>query len=166
MMINIAKIKKQQPSAEQLMLKVTPEELGLNKEEVAIEGDLALEFVISNVGDVIFLDGTIQGIVYDNCSRCSKECKLSCVGDFQEKFYPVGTENVGEDELFFSEDTIDIKDIVREAFILSIPMASLCQEDCKGLCYVCGSDKNFVDCDCEQQLINPKFAALQSLLKK
>lgn len=166
MKINIAQIKKKQSLAERIVANIEPVELEISPEDVLIDGDLLLDFLISNVGDVVLLDGKIQALVIMSCSRCNTTCKTFCTGEFKEKFYPFGTEAINDDELVFSDDIVDITEVVREALLLSLPMTTLCKEECKGLCDICGIDKNTQECSCEEQKINPRFAVLQGLLKK
>jgi uncharacterized protein len=51
--------------------------------------------------------------------------------------------------------------LLREEAILAIPMGALCRPDCAGLCPQCGQNWNEGPCDCEQDEIDPRFAALR-----
>lgn len=62
----------------------------------------------------------------------------------------------------YSGDVIDLEPLVREQFVLAVPYAPLCKEDCLGLCDQCGADKNVAPCTCARP-IDPRFAALQGL---
>jgi uncharacterized protein len=62
----------------------------------------------------------------------------------------------------YTGDVIDLEPLVREQFVLSIPYAPLCKEDCRGLCPQCGIDRNVASCECAAP-IDPRFAALQGL---
>jgi uncharacterized protein len=44
-------------------------------------------------------------------------------------------------------------------------MGPLCRPDCKGICSVCGGNRNIVACDCEEQqrLATSKLSALKNL---
>ncbi len=57
---------------------------------------------------------------------------------------------------------IDLEPLIREQFVLVIPFAPLCKDDCLGLCAQCGTDKNVAPCECGKP-IDPRFAALQGL---
>jgi uncharacterized protein len=57
---------------------------------------------------------------------------------------------------------LGLEPLVREQFILAVPFAPLCKDDCLGLCPTCGIDKNVESCACEKP-IDPRFAALQGL---
>jgi uncharacterized protein len=75
-----------------------------------------------------------------------------------------GTEVVEEDlDVFpFDGERIDLEPLFREQFVLAIPYAPLCAEDCKGLCPQCGIDRNTASCTCEPP-IDPRLAALKGL---
>lgn len=59
---------------------------------------------------------------------------------------------------------IDLDEDVRQFLILSIPQKLLCNESCKGLCPVCGVNKNLTECHCTVDEIDPRWDALRSLL--
>lgn len=166
MKISIANIMKQNTAREEFFLKLPPAELGINTQDALLEGDVLLDFAVANVGDVILLDGNVQAVFIRTCGRCTKEYKLTCIGEFKEKFYPAGTTGIGAEEFVFSDDLIDITQVVREGLLLAEPIQSVCSEDCKGLCPTCGVDKNAGKCSCDAHEINPKFEALRQLLKK
>src|SRR5678815_967213 len=50
-----------------------------------------------------------------------------------------------EDVLQHDGDVVDLRPLIREQLILSLPMSPRCQEGCKGLCPVCGEDRNLKD---------------------
>ena len=60
----------------------------------------------------------------------------------------------------YREDSIDLGEVVREQLYLALPMKPLCQEDCKGLCPVCGGNRNREACTCQQEWVDPRMAAL------
>lgn len=60
---------------------------------------------------------------------------------------------------------LDLTEAVGADLLLALEDAILCQEDCKGLCPVCGADRNKIDCGCpDQKKADPRFAALLELL--
>ncbi len=70
----------------------------------------------------------------------------------------------GEDVLGLAEyrdDKIDLGEVVREQLYLALPMKPLCQQDCKGLCPVCGVNRNRETCTCQQEWVDPRMAALE-----
>jgi uncharacterized protein len=41
---------------------------------------------------------------------------------------------------------LELSEAAREALLLEVPMAPRCREDCRGLCPVCGADRNVEPC--------------------
>ena len=67
------------------------------------------------------------------------------------------------DEEVYSGQSIDLAPALREQVLLATPPSPLCSEDCKGLCAICGQDKNLRDCGCSAARIDPRWEALKRL---
>jgi uncharacterized protein len=79
-----------------------------------------------------------------------------------------GTE-VAADELGLTEyegEEIDLGQMMREQFYLALPMKPLCRPDCKGLCALCGKNRNRETCSCESTWVDPRFEVLRSMKKQ
>ena len=61
--------------------------------------------------------------------------------------------------------TLDLDELLRADILLSLPSKILCKEDCKGLCSVCGADRNKQECHCEEKSVDPRLEILGDLLK-
>src|SRR3954462_4200779 len=75
---------------------------------------------------------------------------------------------VAEDDLttaFYKDETLDLGELMREQFVLALPMKPLCSETCKGLCPECGTNLNKETCDCNPTWTDPRLAALEGLIK-
>ena len=78
-----------------------------------------------------------------------------------------GTE-VAADDLGLTEysgDAIDLGQMMREQFYLALPMKPLCMPNCKGLCPICGKNRNRETCSCESTWVDPRFEVLRNLKK-
>jgi uncharacterized metal-binding protein YceD (DUF177 family) len=129
-------------------------------------------------GTHAFATGTFTGNLHVACSRCVGDVNIILDEHLMVTFMPPGElpaeddNTAGEDgkevqtedlDLFpFDGDRIDLEPLFREQFVLSIPYAPLCREDCKGLCGQCGVDLNSGTCTCEKP-IDPRLAALAGL---
>ena len=76
-----------------------------------------------------------------------------------------GAENIENDAFIYESDLLDITEPVRESLLLAVPLQSLCREDCRGLCPVCGADRNEGDCGCDATTVDPRLAALKQFIK-
>ena len=71
------------------------------------------------------------------------------------------TQNAGEGEVevedddlttaFYSDEQIDLGQLVLEQFYLAVPMKPLCRESCRGLCPECGTNLNTGTCSCTRE---------------
>jgi uncharacterized protein len=78
-------------------------------------------------------------------------------------------QEVADDDLgvsFYTDDVIDLRQLVREQCYLALPMKPLCREDCKGLCPVCGINRNREACSCDTAWVDPRFDALRKLKER
>ncbi|HCF61900.1 MAG TPA: DUF177 domain-containing protein [Myxococcales bacterium] len=67
------------------------------------------------------------------------------------------------EEEYFDGRQIDLAPILREQLLLALPMSLLCDEECKGLCTVCGCDLNKRECGCDRKPADPRWAALKDI---
>ena len=120
-------------------------------------------------GTVTNLDGIFQvkakGSVTAkmNCGRCLKPTTVEIPVEINENFSVTGKEK--EETETFSGDTIDISSVVGRSILIGLPMKVLCDNDCKGLCPICGKDLNKGACECDTSRIDPRFESLRSLFK-
>ncbi len=70
-----------------------------------------------------------------------------------------GDEDVGEEH--YQGHEIDLDPVVREQILLALPGYPLCREDCKGLCPVCGQNRNERECGCDRHVPDPRWAGLE-----
>ncbi len=67
------------------------------------------------------------------------------------------------DREWFDGKTIDLDPIIREQVLLALPMNLLCRETCRGLCPTCGQNLNEKQCDCEREVVDPRWMALKDI---
>ncbi|NNN04246.1 MAG: DUF177 domain-containing protein [Acidimicrobiaceae bacterium] len=106
--------------------------------------------------------GSIETTWHGVCRRCSVVVRGALVLQVVERF----VESPGpEDEEAYSleHDALDLAPLVHDSILLELPLAPLCRPDCRGLCPVCGQDRNEVECDCAAPL-DPRWATLDGLL--
>ncbi len=97
-------------------------------------------------GETISLTFAGQFAVEAACDRCSVPVEVSV--ELKEQFILFPQESNPDMDYVYSGDAIELDPFVREAIVLNIPQKILCDEECKGLCPICGKDRNDVDCGC------------------
>lgn len=163
--INVAQIKKRLVGEKSFAFELTPAELEISPQEMAIDGTVQLTGSISNAGDVLLLQAVMEVKVQRTCGRCLKEFTGVTKAEVVEKFYPASAENIENDAFVYDSDVIDITEPLREGLLLAEPMQALCKPDCRGLCPVCGADLNDGDCGCDRLTVDPRLAALKQFIK-
>jgi uncharacterized protein len=58
---------------------------------------------------------------------------------------------------------LDMRQCIWEALLLNLPERLLCSEDCKGICPICGRDKNEDECDCREDGVDPRLEVLRDV---
>lgn len=163
--LNVAEIKKRLVGKKTFAYDLSPEELEIKADELAVIGTVRAEGCISNAGDVLLLEAELSAQVRRTCGRCLKEFTAVTKADVLEKFYPASAENIEKDAFVYDSDVVDITKPLRESLLLAEPIQALCKEDCKGLCPVCGADLNNGDCGCDRFSVDPRLAALKQFIK-
>ena len=133
-------------------------------------GDLLFMGTAKNEDRVIRVDGSIHCHLQGVCDRCGIAVAVPMDVEFHESFTNLSEksgESEGEDEdvHFFSGDEIDLFPYAEQAIFLTMPMKTLCKEDCRGLCPQCGTNLNEKECSCDRSPIDPRLAVLADLIK-
>lgn len=139
--------------------------------EYEIEGPIAVEVSVYRAGTDIFFEGTLHASARAVCARCAEEFDIQVQHPFRFVLAPKSI-GMGEETDLRTEDLefslyegeeIDLGPLVREQLLLSLPMRPLCREDCRGLCPHCGINLNRATCECKEERLDPRFAALRTL---
>lgn len=138
-----------------------------------VAGAVTLDLLVRKGGGDYRLSGRIEGELELDCSRCLEPFRLDAGTDVDLLYLPA-SENRGDGEVrieeedlttaFFRDEQIDLRHLVREQFQLALPMKPLCRADCRGLCVVCGGNRNAVPCRCVATWEDPRLAGLKRLL--
>ncbi len=148
-MIEVAKIPK---SGVTLDEKEPPQIMGEIQDQVEYKEPIHARVSASLVGHTLVVQGRLATRAVLECNRCLK--KFDYAVDVRDYIF---TAQVKGDQ------TVDLTDSIREDIILSLPMKRLCSPDCKGLCPVCGQDRNVSTCDCKKSDVPGPFSQLDSL---
>ena len=127
-----------------------------------------------NVEDIRLVAG-VDARLEIGCARCLDPVEHEISKSFDLIFRPQGVDRRA-DEVSISEAETEIgyyqgeglllEDALREQVLLATPVRALCREDCKGLCPQCGRNLNLEQCNCEPQVSDPRWAALNDIKNK
>jgi uncharacterized protein len=124
---------------------------------------------VSLAGDSVLARGQLTGTLTLPCARCLEPATAPLDVPVRMLFAPdgeMGEENdrVEDDLEIGSHDrhTVVFDQLVREVLILAVPLTPLCRPDCRGLCPICGEDRNAHDCGCEKPA-DPRLEAIRAM---
>lgn len=169
MVIDVSKI---EDSVLPFEFTVSPEKLDLDVANFRLAGAVTVSGeVIKHIGSVS-VKGSIAGEAEIDCTRCLIPIKRPLAVNFDVDYLTEGglgangefelqTGDLTTDEL--KGDQLNLIELAREQILLEIPEQTYCTEDCKGLCEKCGENLNLIDCNCGQDEIDPRWAALKNL---
>jgi uncharacterized protein len=145
-------------------------------------GGSRLSAFLEKVSGGVLLRGKFEAAAMGPCKRCLKDVELSIPVSFILSLVPgekrKGTEESPKgqaaelagsfrledaDHEMFDGKRIDLDPIVREQTLLALPMYVLCDEDCKGLCPICGQNLNESKCRCEVKPVDPRLSVLKNI---
>ena len=148
-----------------------PFEARLEIAEMVIFSDTVLLEDVRAEGELLATDdgrvsvrARASATVRTHCSRCLEELTAPVEAELDALFSR--TPDPEDPDLYgFEGYSLDLTDAVRDALVLELPMRFLCKPDCKGLCPICGANRNVVACTCQEggNDTNP-FSALKNIV--
>jgi uncharacterized protein len=155
------------------------EEQGLRIDEVGAVGSPfadpswrldSIALAVEADGAEVFVRGRLAATVPLTCGRCAEEFSGRVAPDLDVRLLPrpaaADSVELGADDLdvdFYDNDELDLGRVVENETTLALPMKPLCRPDCRGLCPVCGANRNVVTCTCAPPPTDPRLAALRDL---
>jgi uncharacterized protein len=92
------------------------------------------------------VDGEIEFVLIGDCTRCLEGASRSYYATFSEDF---GIDTINNKSI--KGDKIDLTETVTETVLTNMPVSFLCSDDCKGLCFTCGTNLNNGSCNCNNK---------------
>lgn len=134
-----------------------------------VDNDMLLEYLkgslhLSRNSRGILVQGTLEVGIEGECARCLDDTPIALTLPVEELYvYPP---EPGETFVVPETGILDLAPLIREEVIVQTPITILCRPDCAGLCPECGENRNHGRCSCEDDQIDPRFAALKELKDK
>jgi len=128
--------------------------------------------MLKNTGGELRIQGRYTVELKAQCDRCLVEARFPLDAGFDLFYQPAS--NIARDEEieidegeaeigFYEHGGLELEDILREQILLALPMQRVCSENCKGICPVCGKNRNQSDCDCHVPKADDRWGALRKL---
>jgi len=128
--------------------------------------------LLDHTGGEIRIQGRYSGTIEADCDRCLATALFPLEKSF-DLFYRPPLSNLESDEFeidegeaeigFYEGLGLELADVIKEQILLALPMQRVCSEACKGICPVCGANRNEVACECQVKLADDRWTALKNL---
>ncbi len=152
-----------------------PGELVLDDDRIALTQPPGVFGRIIRKGNEVVVEGQLTAVIQVECDRCLRPVTLPIQSEFAvefvttEAYKALEVSELGEEDLalsVFDGEFIDVDEIVAEQLMLAVPSQAICRADCKGLCAVCGADRNLNECDCKATEMDPRWSTLKELVNR
>ena len=124
------------------------------EDQYSAEEEVEYSLTVKAAAGSILVNGSVSGRVKASCGRCLAPVELEIFNDEIELYYP--KEEITEEELDITAD-------IRDELLIELPMNPLCSDECRGLCPVCGINRNKKECKCTVQG-NLAWGALDNII--
>lgn len=141
----------------------------LNKEVTLVE-PLVGHIKMLRTGQDILVTGVLQTTVEKSCGRCLTSFATPITIELEEEFYPTTNILTGvalpppaeadEANRIDEHHILDLSEVVRQEILVISDAILYCRPDCKGLCPICGRDRNIDPCNCHDEQVDPRWADL------
>ena len=160
---------------DRLVRSLPPESL-VADDDYRVLAPVQLEGTVTRDRGAVTIAGQASATLELSCGRCLEAYPLEVTTSFDLAYLPsserperetdveVADEDI--DTAYYDEGRIDLAELVHEQLQLALPMKPLCREDCRGLCPVCGVNRNTTTCACEASWTDPRLAGLKALLNE
>jgi len=129
--------------------------------------------LLPHTGGEARIHGRIRTEIETDCDRCLGRASFPIDSPFDLFYRPVNTAAAAEEEAaidegeaemgFYELPGLELEDIVREQVELQLPMQKLCSPACKGICPMCGVNRNETACSCQPPSGDDRWKALRDL---
>ena len=128
--------------------------------------------LLPHTGGEVRIQGRYSVTMQAQCDRCLKQAQFPLERTFDLFYRPMSViardEEVeideGEAEIgFYENGGLELEDVLREQILLALPMQRVCSDVCRGICPVCGKNRNETPCDCKIESADDRWGALRKL---
>lgn len=148
-----------------------PIDTELDFSQVEFQGGCPFADPIHVTGAVTVRAGVVQlsaravFVFHGACDRCLAPYTKSYDIPLEHTLVTTLENEENDDFILLDNYQLDLSDLVMADILLELPYKSLCREDCRGLCPMCGKNLNEGLCGCNRKSVDPRLAVLGQLLE-
>lgn len=167
MLIQLSKLLSMPNHEETVECSLDMEELVLKRGSYPILEKSPFPVTLRNEGkrtvSIAFETSVSVGMPCDRClTEVSEKIRLNV---FKTLDFDDIEETCKDQVSFLDGSSLDVDELVLEEMIPLLPTKVLCDENCRGLCPVCGTNLNKEECGCDRTVKDPRMAAIQDIFE-
>ncbi|MGB8455013.1 MAG: DUF177 domain-containing protein [Anaerocolumna sp.] len=168
MIINLSEIMSVKGHVEHIQAPIELENFCMEGIEYPFASKSFVDLTISQVGNrKVKICGEAKLSLLIPCNRCLEdveswfELKISQDLDFNQE----SEDRIKEldEKNYISGYNLDVDLLVYNEMLMDFPMKVLCDEDCKGICKVCGTNLNKGSCNCDNTDSDPRMSVIRDI---
>ena len=165
MVLDVSQLIQNDGALKKLEFDISLDNLSFNGQDISFDGPIHHVGEIKNISGVLYLDLDAEVSFTTQCARCLDSVSVQHSFRISEVFSKTEQEDSEDEVTVLTSGNIDLVEVTELAFIGSLPINYLCNEDCKGFCPSCGINLNYESCSCADDNIDPRLAVLKQFIK-
>lgn len=130
--------------------------LDLADKTFAFPHEIPYTVALTHTGEGILLTGMVKTEAHTECDRCLEDTVVAVAGEVEGYFlFEEPEEHLSDEEeeyqLIEDAEQIDVAPNIIAAALIELPLVTLCDEDCLGICPTCGVNRNLEPCECHTE---------------
>ncbi|MBR1930551.1 MAG: DUF177 domain-containing protein [Lachnospiraceae bacterium] len=128
-----------------------------------IQESSPVNFTFTNIGvDEARVEGNVKLTFQAACDRCLTFVPVILELEFERVVTSPGkaTEDDEDTPDYMEGYQLNVDTFVYNEILINWPVKILCKDDCKGVCPVCGQNRNVKECGCDTFVPDPRMAVI------
>lgn len=121
---------------------------------------------VENRSGIVTIEYAVDFLLQAVCDRCLTDISRREHMEFSHILVLSLNREENDEFIVVPDGRLDLAELAASDILLGLPTAMVCDNDCKGLCPVCGKNRNLEDCACERSARGGRFDILRDLLEE
>lgn len=167
MLINLTDVFTSEGKVKKVSLPYESDSFSYGGSDYPIGEKSEIDLTFTNIGTgSILAEGVFSLKLMMPCDRCLQNVEVPLTVEFSHRVASPDKEKGTEEEeeqSFMSGFELDVDVLINNEILINMPVKVLCREDCKGICPVCGKNRNEGECGCDTFVPDPRMAAIKDI---
>jgi uncharacterized protein len=129
LVVGVTDIRRQPGTRRPVQRAVAIPDLAISSARVPDDAEIGIDLQLEALSNGLVATGTLTVPWEGECRRCLRTVRSETVAEIREVFEPRPVEG---ETYPLGDDTVDLEPMVRDAVLLTLPLAPLCSDDCLG----------------------------------